>query len=326
MSPSTANSVQFYDAHPPPTDFYAEVIKGLHASPKQIPPKFFYDETGSRLFDAICDCPEYYPTRTEMLLLERHATEIRNLIGEDCLLIEPGSGSSQKVRLLLDALQPAAYQPMDISRRYLIEAAQNLAADYPWLDVYAVCSDFTSELPLPFSPPHRHKVAFFPGSSIGNFEPVDAVRFLQRIAAAVGPGGGLLIGVDLKKDPQILHDAYNDAAGITADFNLNLLTRINRELDGEFDPATFRHHAFYNEALGRIEMHLHSKTHQTVSVAQQAFRFECDESIHTECSYKYTIGEFARLAGKSGLQLQQAWTDEQNLFSLQFYQVTTTRA
>ncbi len=319
MNPSTANSVQFYDAHPAPADFYAEVINGLQTSPKQIPPKFFYDETGSRLFDAICDCPEYYPTRTEMLLLKRFASEIRNLIGEDCLLIEPGSGSSRKVRLLLDTLQPAAYQPMDISRRYLIETAQKLAAEYPWLDVYAVCSDFTSELPLPFSPPHQHKVAFFPGSSIGNFEPAEAVLFLHRIAAAVEPGGGLLIGVDLKKDPQILHDAYNDAAGITADFNLNLLTRINRELDGEFDPATFRHHAFYNEALGRVEMHLHSKIRQTVSVAQQAFRFESDESIHTECSYKYTIEEFACLAGQADLQLQQAWTDDNNLFSLQFY-------
>lgn len=321
MSMPSEHGVRFHDAHPAPADFYAEVISGLQASPKQIPPKFFYDETGSRLFDAICACPEYYPTRTEMQLLERHAGAIQRLIGEDCLLLEPGSGSSQKVRLLLDVLQPAAYQPMDISRRYLLEAARQLAADYPWLDVYAVCSDFTSELPMPFSPPHRDKVAFFPGSSIGNFEPAEAVLFLQRIAAAVGPGGGLLIGVDLKKDPQILTAAYNDAAGVTADFNLNLLNRINQELDGEFDPAAFRHHAFYNEAQGRIEMHLQSETRQTVTVAQERFCFEAGESIHTESSYKYTIEEFAALAGKAGMRLQQAWTDEQDLFSLQFYEV-----
>jgi dimethylhistidine N-methyltransferase len=321
MTMQTQGAVRFYDAHPAPADFYAEVIAGLHASPKQIPPKFFYDETGSRLFDAICACPEYYPTRTEMALLERHAAAIRALIGKDCLLIEPGSGSSQKVRLLLDVLQPAAYQPMDISRRYLIAAAQSLADDYPWLDVYAVCTDFTSELPLPFSPPHRDKIAFFPGSSIGNFEPADAIVFLQRIAATVGPGGGLLIGVDLKKDPAILNAAYNDAGGITAAFNLNLLTRINQELDAGFEIDTFRHQAFYNDELGRIEMHLHSKPAQTVMVAQTPFDFEAGESIHTESSYKYTIDEFAGLAEAAGLQLREAWTDDQNLFSLQFYNV-----
>jgi dimethylhistidine N-methyltransferase len=298
------------------------VVNGLQCEPKAIPPKFFYDETGSRLFDAICELPEYYPTRTEMALLHKHADEIANLIGTECLLIEPGSGSSQKVRMLLEALQPAAYMPMDISRNYLLQAAQQLATDYPWLEVHATCIDFTTELTLHFCPPHAHRVAFFPGSSIGNFEPADAVSFLQNIANMVGVGGGLLIGVDLKKDESILNAAYNDEQGVTAEFNLNLLSRINRELNGNFDLETFQHKAFYNPHGGRIEMHLTSCLSQIVKVGDEQIDIAVNESIHTENSYKYSIEEFSSLARLAGFELVNVWTDADELFSLHYYQIT----
>lgn len=322
MNAQTIGAIRFYDDHPKPVDFYAEVVNGLQCEPKAIPPKFFYDETGSRLFDAICELPEYYPTRTEMALLHKHADEIANLIGTECLLIEPGSGSSQKVRMLLEALQPAAYMPMDISRNYLLQAAQQLATDYPWLEVHATCIDFTTELTLHFCPPHAHRVAFFPGSSIGNFEPADAVGFLQNIANMVGVGGGLLIGVDLKKDESILNAAYNDEQGVTAEFNLNLLSRINRELNGNFDLETFQHKAFYNPHAGRIEMHLTSCLSQIVKVGDEQVDIAVNESIHTENSYKYSIEEFSSLARLAGFELVNVWTDADELFSLHYYQIT----
>jgi len=321
MNAHTIGAIQFYDDHPKPVDFYTEVVNGLQCEPKAIPPKFFYDETGSRLFDAICELPEYYPTRTEMALLNKHADEIANLIGKECLLIEPGSGSSQKVRMLLEALQPAAYMPMDISRNYLLQAAQQLATDYPWLEVHATCIDFTTELTLHFCPPHAHRVAFFPGSSIGNFEPADAIVFLQNIANMVGVGGGLLIGVDLKKDESILNAAYNDAQGITAEFNLNLLTRINRELISDFDLEIFQHEAFYNPDAGRIEMHLTSCLPQTVTIGDEIISIANNESIHTENSYKYSIEEFSDLAQLAGFEQVNVWTDANKLFSLHYYQI-----
>ena len=321
MNVQTIGDIQFYDEHPRPVDFYAEVIGGLQRRPKLIPPKFFYDEIGSKLFDAICELPEYYPTRTEMALLYEHAGEIADLIGKECLLIEPGSGSSQKVRLLLDALQPAAYMPMDISRTHLLNAAQQLSEDYPWLEVHATCIDFTTEMKLRFCPPSAHKVAFFPGSSIGNFEPTDAIGFLRNLACMVGTGGGLLIGVDLKKDHGILNAAYNDADGITAKFNLNLLDRINHELDGTFNTEKFSHNAFYNPHIGRIEMHLSSCEEQVVTVANESISFSEAETIHTENSYKYTIEEFAALAKMAGFELVSVWTDNDALFSMHYYQV-----
>jgi len=321
MNAQIIGDIQFYDEHPKPVDFYAEVITGLQRKPKLIPPKFFYDEAGSRLFDAICEVPEYYPTRTEMALLYEHAEEIAVLIGKECLLIEPGSGSSQKVRLLLDALQPAAYMPMDISRTHLLNAAQQLSEDYPWLEVHATCIDFTTEMKLRFCPPNIHKVAFFPGSSIGNFEPVDAIGFLRNMAYMVGAGGGLLIGVDLKKDHNILNAAYNDTQGITAQFNLNLLTRINHELDGRFNIDTFKHKAFYNPHIGRIEMHLSSSEDQIITVGDKVVNFKKAETIHTESSYKYTVEEFAGLAKEAGFELVTVWTDSDDLFSLHYYQV-----
>ena len=202
------------DRHPPDADFYAEVIAGLNRRPRRIPPKFFYDERGSELFDAICRTAEYYPTRTEQALLQQHSIEIADLIGERCLLIEPGSGNSEKVRLLLDELRPAAYLPMDISRDFLYQAAGQIAQDYPWLEVHATCVDFTAPLTLPWCPPERHRLIFFPGSSIGNFEPPQAETFLRNLTAVAGPQGSLLIGVDLKKDPAILNAAYNDALSL----------------------------------------------------------------------------------------------------------------
>ena len=319
---TTNNAVQFHDYEPQLAEFGEEVLNGLKQVPRAIPPKFFYDQTGSEIFDAICETDEYYVTRTEINILETHQKDIAKHIGPNCLLIEPGSGSSQKVRVLLDALKPHTYLPMDISRDYLKLAAQDVANDYPWLDVQAACIDYTAPINLP---PNEHdntrdtrKIAFFPGSSIGNFEPSQARTFLQNIANMVQPGGGLLIGVDLKKDPDLLHAAYNDANGSTAAFNLNLLTRINRELNGNFDVDTFSHNAFYNEKKGRVEMHLVSEQTQNIKIDDQDFQFTAGERIHTESSYKYHIEEFQNLARQAGFQPTKVWTDEDRLFSVHF--------
>ncbi|MDZ7662899.1 L-histidine N(alpha)-methyltransferase [Thiohalophilus sp.] len=321
MSGLPKTRIQFYDEHPLMADFFGEVLSGLQHQPRQIPPKFFYDERGSELFDAICRTEEYYPTRTEQQLLRTHAAEIADLIGKQCLLIEPGSGNSEKVRLLLDKLQPAAYLPMDISGDFLFQAAEQVANDYPWLAVHAACVDFTVPLNLPWCPANRRRLIFFPGSSIGNFDPGQAEEFLRNLHGVAGDQGSLLIGVDLKKDPSILNAAYNDSDGVTAAFNLNLLHRIQRELDAELDPALFRHHAFYNEHQGRVEMHLVSQQAQTLKIGEQRFHFDKGESIHTESSYKYTVEEFVELAGRAGFTSRQVWTDPDNLFSLHYFDV-----
>jgi len=312
------SAIRFYDRHPAPASLREEVLQGLARRPRAIPPKFFYDLRGSALFEAICRTPEYYPTRTEVALLCTHAAEIARLIDSDCLLVELGSGGSEKVRLLLEALRPGAYMPVDISRDHLLATARSLAADYPWLDVHAACIDYSAIWHLPYSPAHMKKVAFFPGSSIGNFEPAEAVTFLRRLAAVVGREGGVLIGVDLKKDIAVLNAAYNDAQGITAAFNLNLLTRINRELQADFDLKGFSHLAFYNEPRGRIEMHLVSRRPQTVRIDGARFAFSQGERIHTECSYKYQIEEFHALAWRAGLSPIAVWTDRERLFSLHY--------
>ncbi len=318
MNNVCAEDIQFYDHHPKPADFFTEVLDGLQQSQARIPPKFFYDAEGSRLFDAICDLPEYYPTRTEMKILRDNAHEIAACAGSECLLIEPGSGSSEKVRVLLDTLRPHAYMPMDISREHLVGAAQRLSNDYPWLDVHAACVDFTAPMELPYSAAGVKNVAFFPGSSIGNFERADAVAFLQNLCTLLGNNGGLLIGVDLKKEPAVLNAAYNDAQGITAAFNLNLLTRMNRELDANFDAEKFDHHAFYNESLGRIEMHLVSQSEQTVHVGKRKFSFNSGDSIHTENSYKYSVDGFRQLASQAGFEPAAVWTDDDALFSVHY--------
>lgn len=319
--PSADQDIRFYDYHPEHADFYSEVIEGLQAEPKSIPPKFFYDEYGSRLFEKICQLPEYYPTRTEQSILRKHARQIAEQLGQHAYILEPGCGSCEKIRLLLDTLKPQAYVPMDISRDFLQESAQEISADYPWLDVHAACVDFTAPIDLPFCPAEARKLAFFPGSSIGNFEPSEAQRFLQQVAELVGQSGGLLIGVDLKKDHAILNRAYNDRAGVTADFNLNLLSRINQELEADFDLQQFSHHAFYNASLGRVEMHLVSQREQQITIGDHLIEFETGESIHTENSYKYSVTEFQSLGRRAGYRPVQVWTDADELFSVHYFVV-----
>ncbi len=319
MDEMTAASIYYYDEHTAHADFFSEVLDGLQRQPRRFPPKFFYDERGSGLFDAICRTDEYYLTRTEQQLLQTNAADIAALIGERCLLIEPGSGNSEKVRLLLDELKPAAYLPMDISRDFLYQAAGQLARDYPWLEVHAACVDFTAPLTLHWCPADAHRLIFFPGSSIGNFDPEQAVHFLRNLQGVAGANGSLLIGVDLKKDPAILNAAYNDAQGITAAFNLNLLYRIQRELGADIEPEQFTHHAFYNDQLGRIEMHLVSQQEQAIQIGDQRFQFATDETIYTESSYKYSVEEFIELAARAGCISRQVWTDAENLFSLHYF-------
>ena len=329
MKPETARRrldetgrIRFYDFHPKSADFFGEVIQGLSQRPRAIAPKFFYDERGSQLFEAICQTPEYYPTRTEVDILTRHIEEISSLMRPGCLLVEPGSGNSQKVRLLIEANRPRAYVPVDISRDFLLWAARRIGAEYPALEVHAICADYTAPFMLPAKLPEAHKVAFFPGSSIGNFTPTEAVAFLSNLARLVGSGGGVLIGVDIKKDAALLNAAYNDAQGFTAAFNLNLLTRINRKLSSDFDITRFRHHAFYDAAAGRIEMCIVSNAAQVVTIAGREFEFKEHESITTEYSYKYTISEFQALSVRAGFSPVKAWTDPDGLFGVHYLEAS----
>ena len=321
MAKTAAAAYRFYNTPIEPDDFFQAVVEGLGLRPRSIPPKYFYDLEGSRLFEAICEQPEYYPTRTEAALLEQYAVEIAALAGTGCYLVEPGSGSCEKVRLLLDALRPTSYIPMDISGEHLESAAAELAAEYPWLDVHAVCADITGDVALPFIPEQAAPVFFYPGSSIGNFEPDAAVVFLEHLAGIAGKGGGLLIGVDLKKQSETLNAAYNDANGVTAAFNLNILRRVNDQLGGNFDLDAFDHHAFYNTIKGRIEMHLISTRKQTAGIDGHRFEFNAGDSIHTESSYKYTIEEFRALAERGGWSPCCVWTDRDSLFSLHFLRI-----
>lgn len=309
-----------HDLQPPLDDLLTEVLAGLRGFPKSLPSKLFYDAEGSALFEAICDLPEYYPTRTEMAILETAASELAELAGDAPLLIEYGSGSSRKTRLLLEALQPAAYVPIDISREALLDACNALSQMDPELMLLPVCADYTQPLRLPVeaSMADSRRLIFFPGSTIGNFTPFEALRFLRTARRLAGENGALLIGVDLKKDPAILNAAYNDTQGATAAFNLNLLVRLNRELDANFDLAAFAHRAFYNEALGRVEMHLVSLTQQAVLLQGQRFHFQCGETIHTENSCKYSVARFQRLAAEAGFEPLRCWTDPEGLFSVHY--------
>jgi dimethylhistidine N-methyltransferase len=309
----------FHDLAPAEESFRDAALSGLTRRAKSLPCRFLYDERGSALFEEICELPEYYLTRTEMALLADVAPEIAALIGRHAQLIEFGSGSSRKVRLLLDALEePAAYVAIDISREPLRRAAEELAAEFPRLAVVAVCADYLQPLRLPPLPARGdgRRLGFFPGSTIGNFRPEEAVDFLAGCRSVIGRNGAMLIGVDLKKDPALLDAAYNDSAGVTAAFNLNLLERMNRELDADFDLDRFAHLAFYNEAAGRIEIYIESLADQIVTVAGRAIRFSAGERIHTEDSCKYTIGEFQRLAAHAGFRPVRHWTDDDALFSL----------
>lgn len=311
-----AGTVHFYDYHPPVADFRAEALEGLSQTPKRLSPKYFYDQRGSELFEVITELPEYYPTRTELGILQERGEAIAEFLGDECMLVELGSGSSRKIRTLLDALAPAAYVPLDISRDHLLSAAKALAADYPDLEVHAACTDYSGDFQLPELPEHLPRAAFFPGSSIGNFEPDAASQLLARLGRHLGENGKLLIGVDLKKHNHILHAAYNDTRQVTAAFNLNLLERMNRELEADFDVELFEHQAYFNEDAGRIEMHLMSSIDQTVNVAGEQVRFSAGETLHTESSYKYSIEGFHALAEASGFVADEVWTDKQQLFSV----------
>jgi L-histidine N-alpha-methyltransferase len=297
--------------------FARDVIAGLTAAPKRLPPKYFYDEAGSRLFEEITRTREYYPTRTELAILTERARDMARLLPAGAALIEFGSGSSQKARILIDASPDiAAYVPVDISSQNLVEEAARLKRDYPGLAVLPVAADFTASFPLPRSLGTLPRAGFFPGSTIGNFEPPQALAFLQHASRMLGEGAVLIVGVDLVKDARILNAAYNDAAGVTARFNLNLLARINRELGADFDLASFSHQAFYNPARQRIEMHLVSRMPQRVNVCGRLIEFRGAETIHTENSYKYTIDSFDALVRGAGWAPVEAWTDAAGLFSV----------
>ncbi len=298
-------------------EFSRAVLAGLSRRPRAIPARFLYDARGSALFDAICELPEYYLTRTETAILTACAPEIARRAGPGCALVEFGAGSATKSRILLDAMDLALYAPIDISRRHLDQAAARLRADYPGLAIHPVCADFMEVSSLPAAvTAARRRIGFFPGSTIGNLTPDESHAFLSRARRLVGDDGALLIGIDLRKDPALLHAAYNDASGVTAAFTLNLLRRMNRELDGDFDPAAFAHHAFYNPEQGRIEIYVRSLSDQAVSVAGRRFEFAAGELIHTEYSYKYETAEFGRDTARAGFDLVETWTDPQRLFAV----------
>ncbi|MEJ5990362.1 L-histidine N(alpha)-methyltransferase [Ramlibacter sp. PS3R-8] len=296
--------------------FARDMATALAGRPRSISPKYFYDAEGSRLFDRICELPEYYPTRTEIGILERSAGEMAALAGAGAEIVEFGAGSLRKVRLLLQAFdRPARYLPIDISGEHLRDAAAILRAEFPGLEVQPLVGDYTQSLALPAPVGHGKRIGFFPGSTLGNFTPDEAVAFLQR-AAAVLQGGALLLGADLVKDPHVLHAAYNDGQGVTAAFNLNLLARANRELGTNFNLARFHHYAFYNAALQRIEMHLVSRERHSVTLAEERYLVEEGESLHTENSYKFTVDGLRAMAVRAGFRPGPVWTDPERLFSV----------
>ncbi len=297
--------------------FARDTIAGLTQQPKRLSPKYFYDATGSDLFEEITRLPEYYPTRTELGILRDRGADIAAIIPDDAALIEFGAGATTKVRLLLESCHFAAYVPVDISGDFLTEQADSLRHDFPKLAVHPVIADFTAAFALPGAVRGSPKVGFFPGSTIGNFEPHEACRFLRSAREILGPRSLMIVGVDLEKDERVLHDAYNDAAGITARFNLNLLLRINRELGGNFDLSAFVHRAIYNREQHRIEMHLIARKAQTVRLLGTTITFRAGESIHTENSYKYSIERFGALARGSGWGVRSVWTDAARMFSVQ---------
>ena len=306
-------------------DFLNDVIEGLSQNPKTLKPKYFYDNRGAQLFTEICTTPEYYPTRTEIKILNQNAEDIASQIGDNTALIEYGSGALEKIKILLDFLnEPVGLIPVDISEDQLFESAKNLENLYPNLEILPVAADFTKPIPIPeFSHPPKKHVAFFPGSTIGNFEPDLAIQFLEGVTKTIGLDGLLLIGFDLKKDIETLLAAYDDQRGITSSFNKNLLSRINDELGGNFNLDTFEHVARYNENKGRIEMHLKSTTEQTVSINKELFEFLEGETIHTENCYKFTKESFTAMSSKAGLYPVKTWTDDQNLFAVMLLRTTS---
>lgn len=311
--PSTIPATSAFDA------LTSGVLDGLRKSPKELSPVWFYDELGSFLFDSICDLPEYYLTRTEQGIMQMHAAEMAQYLGPDVALIEFGSGTSVKTRLLLDQLeQPAAYVAVDISREQLLDAAGLLARDYPALRVIPVCADFTQPIELPKQiAAAQRRVVYFPGSTLGNFMPDQARQLLASMRNIIGRDGAVLIGIDLKKDPQTLQRAYDDPVGVTAEFNLNALRHINRELGANFDLDAFDHRAIWLEDKSRIEMHLVSTRDQVVDLAGEQVSIRRGEHLRTECCHKYTLDGFAELAASAHLAVTRVWTDAEKKFSVQ---------
>ena len=315
-------ALYFYDHHQSrEEDMSNDVLASLLQQQKAIPPKYFYDEKGSQLFEKITQLEEYYITRTEIQILRDCVDEIKSLIDHNCVLVEYGSGSSEKIRILLENIRPEAYMPLDISKDFLFYSADRLVEDYPWLEVHAACVDYSQELELPYKPEGLPYVGFFPGSSIGNFTPVEAEKFLSRVSRTLGSGSGFIIGVDTKKDHDILRAAYNDEDGVTAEFNLNVLDHINRQLDGNLDRDKFIHDAVYHEDHGRIEMYLESTIDQVAQISGTGVKFRKGERIHTENSYKYHVSEFEELARRCGFELVKHWTDDEALFAVYYFRV-----
>ena len=324
LGTSRLDNVVFSNQHPRSIDKHSEILSGLQQKQKSIDPKYFYDTRGSELFEQITELPEYYPTRTERKILKREAKAMAEYCGQNCVLIEPGSGSSEKVRLLLDSLRPAAYVPMDISADFLRRSAIKLGEEYPWLNVHAVCTDFARQEKAPEGLPAGKRVVFYPGSTLGNMKPAEASDFLRHLGHWLNEDGGVLIGIDMHKSTQILDAAYNDAQAITAAFNLNMLSNINTLMDANFDIENFSHHAFYNEEEFRIEMHLVSKLDQIVKLGDTHIAFTRGETIHTENSYKYTLESFQEIAQSAGFVIRSSWSDEQQLFSVYYLELERT--
>ncbi|MFP4144572.1 MAG: L-histidine N(alpha)-methyltransferase [Phycisphaeraceae bacterium] len=309
------------DLSPDSDDLLRECVAGLRRRPRELPCKFLYDERGAELFERICDLPEYYPTRTELGILEANLGEIAERLGPSCLVVEPGSGDGRKTRILLGGLdRPSGYVPIDIAREQLWATARELSAAHPEMEILPVCADYAEPMELPAcSRPVARRVVYFPGSTIGNLHPVEARAFLRRMAELAGPGGAMLIGVDLRKDEATLLAAYNDRAGVTAAFNLNLLDRLNRELGARFEVDGFEHRAVWNDRASRMEMHLVCTRAQVATLGGESFSFRPGESIRTECSYKYTPDAFAELA--EGFRVGKVWTDPGRRFSVQYLEV-----
>ncbi|WP_053216023.1 L-histidine N(alpha)-methyltransferase [Guptibacillus hwajinpoensis] len=319
----TQSNMRIIDQLQEQNNRFDEAIESLTATKKSLQPKFLYDKYGSVLFEQITQLEEYYPTRTELSIMEGSLDEILRHISSRSTVIEFGSGASRKIRMLLESGMIDEYVPIDISKSFLMESSEQLSVDYPAIQVTGIVADYTNELNLPkeLMDATKKKTVFFPGSTIGNFEKKEAHNFLSMIAALLSSGDGLLIGVDVKKAPRILHNAYNDKEGITAKFNLNLLTHLNRELGADFNLNQFEHYAFYNAELGRVEMHLVSMEEQVVTIGNKSILFNNHETIHTENSYKYSISEFQQLASSSGFVLEKTWTDPKELFSLHYLSV-----
>jgi dimethylhistidine N-methyltransferase len=308
------------DRHPDIEDTLDTVRRGLASKPKKLPSRLFYDERGSALFEAICEQPEYYLTRTEIAIMRDHAGDIANTIGPDVRLVEYGSGSGIKTRMLLEHLEtPVAYVPVEISRSALMESVAELSTRFPDVAMQPVCADFTQPLRLPVaSRSPRRTIIYFPGSTIGNFETKEAIRILRQMRAEMSDGGGVLVGVDLKKDPAEIEAAYNDAAGVTRDFTLNMLVRLNREVGTDFDVDAFEHRARYNVLAGRIETALVSTKRQDVKVGTETYAFREEEAMQVEYSCKYSLDDFAQMANKAGLSVEQVWMDADKRFSVQY--------